>query len=127
MEKEKFESMLNNITSIVEEVDDKRKYINSVSLSSLKQEELEILYKKSTELQSKIDKILKAEFYHIITMGKLSSSQATKLIRNIKNLGEAEDINKRNITCFENLKSIYSALSNSSTYKLKELSNITLR
>lgn len=46
MEKEKFESMLNSITSIVEEVDDKRKYINSVSLSSLKQEELETLYKK---------------------------------------------------------------------------------
>lgn len=89
--------------------------------------DLDTLISKASEYQSKIDKILKSEFYHLIGMGDLSASQIVKLAKEIKALGKVEDVNKRNMTCLQNLKSIQTALNNTSSYKLTEMIEMKLK
>ena len=94
---------------------------------SIPKPNLATMISEASEYQSKIDKILKSEFYHLIGMGDLSASQIVKLAKEIKELGKVEDVNKRNMTCLQNLKSIQTALNNTSSYKLTEMIEMKLK
>lgn len=137
MNQQDFKLILSNINNICNDVKQMRRDIETINVFNLgeyviKDNNSKLYFDtseqlaKASEYQSKIDKILKSEFYHLVGMGNLSSSQTISLCKRIKELGETEDINKRNVTILNNLKSIQSTMLNKSSYKLKELSNITL-
>ena len=96
-------------------------------MRNLSKEKLSFLIDSSTQLMSDIDSILKSEFYHLIGMADLSSSQVVSLCKNIKELGKMEDINKRNLAILTNFKNILTSLSSDSEYTLKKTINLKLK
>lgn len=134
MDVSKFNIIIKNINKLYNQVDINRdnllnllNIINNISLSSINIDEIKKYIEDSKNLQSKIDQILHNELYHIIGMGNLSSNQLATFCKHIKRLGAAEDTNKRNLTCFENIKIIFNTLTSSSQYKLKESISMTLK
>ena len=127
MKQEQFSTIIKNITSLCKQVKINRDELNNFDMRNLSKEKLSTLIDSSTQLMSDIDSILKSEFYHLIGMADLSSSQVVSLCKNIKELGKAEDLNKRNLTILTNLKNISTSLSSDSEYTLKKTINLKLQ
>lgn len=127
MKQEQFNTIIQNITSLCKQVKINRDELNKFDMRNLSKEKLSSLIDSSTQLMSDIDSILKSEFYHLIGMADLSSSQVVSLCKNIKELGKAEDLNKRNLTILTNLKNISTSLSSDSEYTLKKTINLKLK
>lgn len=127
MKQEQFNTIIKNITSLCKQVKINREELNKFDMRNLSKEKLSALIDSSTQLMSDIDSILKSEFYHLIGMADLSSSQVVSLCKNIKELGKAEDLNKRNLTILTNLKNISTSLSSDSEYTLKKTINLKLK
>lgn len=127
MKQEQFNTIIENITSLCKQVKLNRDELNKFDMRNLSKEKLSSLIDSSTQLMSDIDSILKSEFYHLIGMADLSSSQVVSLCKNIKELGKAEDLNKRNLTILTNLKNISTSLSSDSEYTLKKTINLKLK
>lgn len=124
MHKQEFEKIIDNIDDICVDVKRIRVNIKAIKVGDLACDDfvnLDDYISKTSEYQSKIDKILKSEFYHIIGMGDLSASQTISLCKKVKELGKVEDINKRNSTCLSALKAINTSLTGKSSYKLTEM------
>lgn len=127
MKQDQFNTIIKNITSLCKQVKINREELNKFDMRNLSKEKLATLIDSSTQLMSDIDSILKSEFYHLIGMADLSSSQVVSLCKNIKELGKAEDLNKRNLTILTNLKGILTSLSSDSEYTLKKTINLKLK
>lgn len=127
MKQEQFNTIIKNIASLCKQVKINRDELNKFDMCNLSKEKLSTLIDSSTQLMSDIDSILKSEFYHLIGMADLSSSQVVSLCKNIKELGKAEDLNKRNLTILTNLKNISTSLSSDSEYTLKKTINLKLK
>lgn len=127
MKQEQFNTIIKNIASLCNQVKINREELNKFDMRNLSKEKLSTLIDSSTQLMSDIDSILKSEFYHLIGMADLSSSQVVSLCKNIKELGKMEDLNKRNLTILNNLKNISTSLSSDSEYTLKKTINLKLR
>ena len=127
MKQDQFNTIIQNITSLCKQVKINREELNNFDMRNLSKEKLASLIDSSTQLMSDIDSILKSEFYHLIGMADLSSSQVVSLCKNIKELGKAEDLNKRNLTILTNLKNISTSLSSDSEYTLKKTINLKLK
>ena len=127
MKQDQFNTIIKNITSLCKQVKINREEVNKFDMRNLSKEKLSSLIDSSTQLMSDIDSILKSEFYHLIGMADLSSSQVVSLCKNIKELGKAEDLNKRNLTILTNLKNISTSLSSDSEYTLKKTINLKLK
>ena len=127
MKQEQFNTIIKNIASLCKQVKINRDELNKFDMCNLSKEKLSFLIDSSTQLMSDIDSILKSEFYHLIGMADLSSSQVVSLCKNIKELGKAEDLNKRNLTILTNLKNISTSLSSDSEYTLKKTINLKLK
>ena len=127
MKQDQFNTIIKNITSLCKQVQVNREELNKFDMRNLSKEKLSALIDSSTQLMSDIDSILKSEFYHLIGMADLSSSQVVSLCKNIKELGKAEDLNKRNLTILTNLKNISTSLSSDSEYTLKKTINLKLK
>lgn len=127
MKHDQFNTIIKNITSLCKQVQVNREELNKFDMRNLSKEKLSALIDSSTQLMSDIDSILKSEFYHLIGMADLSSSQVVSLCKNIKELGKAEDLNKRNLTILTNLKNISTSLSSDSEYTLKKTINLKLK
>ena len=127
MKQDQFNTIIKNITSLCKQVQVNREELNKFDMRNLSKEKLSSLIDSSTQLMSDIDSILKSEFYHLIGMADLSSSQVVSLCKNIKELGKAEDLNKRNLTILTNLKNISTSLSSDSEYTLKKTINLKLK
>lgn len=127
MKQEQFNTIIKNIASLCNQVKINREELNKFDIRNLSKEKLSSLIDSSTQLMSDIDSILKSEFYHLIGMADLSSSQVVSLCKNIKELGKAEDLNKRNLTILTNLKNISTSLSSDSEYTLKKTINLKLQ
>lgn len=127
MKQEQFNTIIKNIASLCKQVKINRDELNKFDMRNLSKEKLSTLIDSSTQLMSDIDSILKSEFYHLIGMADLSSSQVVSLCKNIKELGKMEDLNKRNLTIFTNLKGILTSLSSDSEYTLKKTINLKLQ
>lgn len=127
MKQDQFNTIIKNITSLCKQVKINRDELNKFDMRNLSKEKLSSLIDSSTQLMSDIDSILKSEFYHLIGMADLSSSQVVSLCKNIKELGKAEDLNKRNLTILTNLKNISTSLSSDSEYTLKKTINLKLK
>lgn len=127
MKQDQFNTIIKNITSLCKQVKINRDELNNFDMHNLSKEKLSSLIDSSTQLMSDIDSILKSEFYHLIGMADLSSSQVVSLCKNIKELGKAEDLNKRNLTILTNLKNISTSLSSDSEYTLKKTINLKLK
>lgn len=127
MKQDQFNTIIQNITSLCKQVKINREELNNFDMRNLSKEKLASLIDSSTQLMSDIDSILKSEFYHLIGMADLSSSQVVSLCKNIKELGKAEDLNKRNLTILTNLKNISTSLSSDSEYILKKTINLKLK
>lgn len=127
MKQEQFNTIIENITSLCKKVKINREELNKFDMRNLSKDKLSALIDSSTQLMSDIDSILKSEFYHLIGMADLSSSQVVSLCKNIKELGKMEDLNKRNLTILNNLKNISTSLSSDSEYTLKKTINLKLR
>lgn len=128
MDASNFNTIIKNIDELCNRVDVNRdNLLNNVSLSSIDINAIKKYIEDTSNLQSKIDQILQNELYHIIGMGNLASNQLAIFCKYIKKLGVAKDTNKRNLTCFENIKGIFNTLTSSSQYKLKESISITLK
>ena len=127
MKQEQFNTIIKNIASLCNQVKINREELNKFNIRNLSKEKLSTLIDSSTQLMSDIDSILKSEFYHLVGMADLSSSQVVSLCKNIKELGKMEDLNKRNLTILTNLKNISTSLSSDSEYTLKKTINLKLR
>lgn len=127
MKQEQFNTIIENIASLCKQVKINRDELNAFDIRNLSKEKLSSLIDSSTQLMSDIDSILKSEFYHLIGMADLSSAQVVSLCKNIKELGKAEDLNKRNLTILTNLKNISTSLSSDSEYTLKKTINLKLK
>ena len=127
MKQDQINTIIQNITSLCKQVKINREELNNFDMRNLSKEKLASLIDSSTQLMSDIDSILKSEFYHLIGMADLSSSQVVSLCKNIKELGKAEDLNKRNLTILTNLKNISTSLSSDSEYTLKKTINLKLK
>lgn len=127
MKQDQFNTIIKNITSLCKQVKINRDELNKFDMRNLSKEKLSSLIDSSTQLMSDIDSILKSEFYHLIGMADLSSAQVVSLCKNIKELGKAEDLNKRNLTILTNLKNISTSLSSDSEYTLKKTINLKLK
>lgn len=127
MKQEQFNTIIKNIASLCNQVKINREELNKFNIRNLSKEKLSTLIDSSAQLMSDIDSILKSEFYHLVGMADLSSSQVVSLCKNIKELGKAEDLNKRNLTILTNLKNISTSLSSDSEYTLKKTINLKLQ
>lgn len=127
MDTSNFNTIIKNIKKLCNRVDVNRdSLLNNISLSNINIDDIKKYIEDCSNLQSKIDQILQSELYHIIGMGNLASNQLAIFCKYIKKLSVAKDTNKRNLTCFENIKGIFNSLTSSSQYKLKESISMTL-
>ena len=127
MNKETFKQIIENIDHIYSEIVENANQVKQISInfiSSIPVEELKI---KACSLQSITDKILHNELYHVIGMGKLSSSQLMQFCDKIKKLGNAKDVLKRTLTCLDSLSVIQSTLTGTASYQLTALAKIKLK
>lgn len=127
MKQEQFNTIIENIASLCKQVKINRDELNAFDIRNLSKEKLLFLINSTAQLMSDIDSILKNEFYHLIGMADLSSSQVVLLCKNIKELGKMEDINKRNLAILTNFKNILTSLSSDSEYTLKKTINLKLK
>lgn len=127
MNNETFKQIIENIDHICSEIIENAEQVKQISLSIIFSVPLEELKTQACSLQSVTDKILHNELYHIIGMGKLSSSQLMQFCNKIKELGNVKDILKRTLTCLDNLSAIKSTLTGTASYQLTELAKIKLK
>ena len=121
MEKEKFEKIISGIQNCINnqlEIVGKCN-INggSVSIENLTVKEMNKLIHESRILQSSIDQIITADLYHLLAMGSLSSSQATILIKKVKELTTYRNLLKTLST----MQPITKSITLHSEYKSKTL------
>lgn len=121
MEKEKFEKIISGIQSHINsqlEIVGKCN-INggSISIENLTVKEMNKLIHESRILQSSIDQIITADLYHLLAMGGLSSSQATILIKKVKELTTYRNLLKTLST----MQTITKSITLHSEYKSKTL------
>ena len=121
MEKEKFEKIIsgiqNHINSQLEIVGKCNINGGSISIENLTVKEMNKLIHESRILQSSIDQIITADLYHLLAMGSLSSSQATILIKKVKELTTYRNLLKTLST----MQPIQKSITLHSEYKSKTL------
>ena len=121
MEKEKFEKIIsgiqNHINSQLEIVGKCNINGGSISIENLTVKEMNKLIHESRILQSSIDQIITADLYHLLAMGGLSSSQATILIKKVKELTTYRNLLKTLST----MQPITKSITLRSEYKSKTL------
>ena len=121
MEKEKFEKIIsgiqNHINSQLEIVGKCNINGGSISIENLTVKEMNKLIHESRILQSSIDQIITADLYHLLAMGSLSSSQATILIKKVKELTTYRNLLKTLST----MQTITKSITLHSEYKSKTL------
>ena len=121
MEKEKFEKIIsgiqNHINSQLEIVGKCNINGGSISIENLTVKEMNKLIHESRILQSSIDQIITADLYHLLAMGSLSSSQATILIKKVKELTTYRNLLKTLST----MQPIQKSVTLHSEYKSKTL------
>ena len=121
MEKEKFEKIIsgiqNHINSQLEIVGKCNINGESISVENLTVKEMNKLINESRVLQSSIDQIITADLYHLLAMGSLSSSQATILIKKVKELTTYRNLLKTLST----MQPIKKSITLHSEYKSKTL------
>ena len=121
MEKEKFEKIIsgiqNHINSQLEIVGKCNINGGSISIENLTVKEMNKLIHESRILQSSIDQIITADLYHLLAMGSLSSSQATILIKKVKELTTYRNLLKTLST----MQPITKSITLRSEYKSKTL------
>lgn len=121
MEKEKFEKIIsgiqNHINSQLEIVGKCNINGGSISIENLTVKEMNKLIHESRILQSSIDQIITADLYHLLAMGSLSSSQATILIKKVKELTTYRNLLKTLST----MQPITKSITLHSEYKSKTL------
>ena len=121
MEKEKFEKIIsgiqNRINSQLEIVGKCNINGGSISIENLTVKEMNKLIHESRILQSSIDQIITADLYHLLAMGSLSSSQATILIKKVKELTTYRNLLKTLST----MQTITKSITLHSEYKSKTL------
>lgn len=121
MEKEKFEKIIsgiqNHINSQLEIVGKCNVNGGSISIENLTVKEMNKLIHESRILQSSIDQIITADLYHLLAMGSLSSSQATILIKKVKELTTYRNLLKTLST----MQPITKSITLHSEYKSKTL------
>lgn len=90
MEKTQFNSIIENYTKVAEDAESFISLFNGdFDLNNLTIKAFKDLMEKAKKLQSKSDKILKNELYHLIGMGNLTSTQTSKLCAIIKRISHA--------------------------------------
>ena len=121
MEKEKFEKIIsgiqNHINSQLAIVGKCNINGESISVENLTVKEMNKLINESRVLQSSIDQIITADLYHLLAMGSLSSSQATILIKKVKELTTYRNLLKTLST----MQPIKKSITLHSEYKSKTL------
>lgn len=121
MEKEKFEKIIsgiqNHINNQLEIVGKCNINGESISIENLTVKEMNKLIHESRILQSSIDQIITADLYHLLAMGSLSSSQATILIKKVKELTTYRNLLKTLST----MQPITKSITLHSEYKSKTL------
>ena len=121
MEKEKFEKIIsgiqNHINNQLEIVGKCSINGESISIENLTVKEMNKLIHESGILQSSIDQIITADLYHLLAMGSLSSSQATILIKKVKELTTYRNLLKTLST----MQPITKSITLHSEYKSKTL------
>lgn len=121
MEKEKFEKIIsgiqNHINNQLEIVGKCNINGGSISIENLTVKEMNKLIHESRILQSSIDQIITADLYHLLAMGSLSSSQATILIKKVKELTTYRNLLKTLST----MQPITKSITLHSEYKSKTL------
>ena len=121
MEKEKFEKIIsgiqNHINNQLEIVGKCNINGGSISIENLTVKEMNKLIHESRILQSSIDQIITADLYHLLAMGSLSSSQATILIKKVKELTTYRNLLKTLST----MQPIKKSITLHSEYKSKTL------
>ena len=121
MEKEKFEKIIsgiqNHINNQLEIVGKCNINGGSISIENLTVKEMNKLIHESRILQSSIDQIITADLYHLLAMGSLSSSQATILIKKVKELTTYRNLLKTLST----MQPITKSITLRSEYKSKTL------
>ena len=121
MEKEKFEKIIsgiqNHINNQLEIVGKCSINGESISIENLTVKEMNKLIHESRILQSSIDQIITADLYHLLAMGSLSSSQATILIKKVKELTTYRNLLKTLST----MQPITKSITLHSEYKSKTL------
>ena len=90
MEKNQFNSIIENYTYVLAECTEFINLFNGdFDLNNLTIKDFKKLMEKARKLQSKTDKILKSELYHLIGMGNLTATQTQKLCAVIKQISHA--------------------------------------
>ena len=100
MEKTQFNSIIENYTKVAEEAESFIELFNGdFDLNNLTIKDFKTLMEKARKLQSKTDKILKSELYHLIGMGNLTATQTQKLCAVIKRISASRSYFKP-VSCY---------------------------
>ena len=83
MVKEKFESLLNQITSLIDDCKSCVVY-SSDELLKMTLAEIQKRIDKAQDIQSSMDTVLTTELYHILGMGNLSASQQLRFMSKVR-------------------------------------------
>ena len=121
MEKELFIKILNKCEVIAKEGDELTSSLNSFNLKDTDETFLEKFRIKLSETQSKMDRLLKIDTYHLIGMGNLSGSQMLLFAKAIKSVGRSASGIKKSLSFVNGAKIIISSRSAIPTYESKEL------
>lgn len=87
MERNQFNSIIENYTKVAEEGESFIELFNGdFNLNNLTIKDFKQLIEKARNLQRKTDQILSSELYHLIGMGNLTSTQTSKLCALVKRI-----------------------------------------
>ena len=127
MDKKLFNDMINNITTLCKEMKITINKVDNINIKDLKQiktkDTLKTIREDLSTFQSKSDKILKLELYHILNMGDMNAGQTMSFLKYIKELGALEDKIKRCQTVCDAFRSANTAFTGQSSYSCSEIIN----
>ena len=127
MDKKLFDEMITNIITLCKEMKVTISKVDNISIKDLKQVKTKNILKTIREdlssFQSKSDKILKLELYHILNMGNMSAGQTMTFLKHIKEVGILEDKIKRCQTVCDAFRSANTAFTGQSSYSCSEIIN----
>jgi DNA anti-recombination protein RmuC len=94
-----FNKIIGSISSLINDIRKVNKISEKIdSLISMSKGDYNNYFNHCSNLQSRSDKILKNDLYHIIGMGNLTSAQMSQVLSNIKTLTEIRHILKVTIS-----------------------------
>lgn len=127
MDKKLFDEMITNIITLCKEMKVAISKVDNINIKDLKQVKTKNILKTIREdlssFQSKSDKILKLELYHILNMGNMSAGQTMTFLKHIKEVGILEDKIKRCQTVCDAFRSANTAFTGQSSYSCSEIIN----